>query len=333
MVRSAWIEDSVRARRKLPVAAYMVDGVFVQKGTLAASFAAAATPKKLPPQSSAPSRKKNGLSSGGSMSSGKVRASSGGAGKSQSSHLAGTRPNGAGGPTAAADRAATSCSDRFVDSRGGVESNGADGGTGEERRRPGRGLEGTETAVAAGRSAEVGGTGPVVSRSSLSVGSGGGSSGGGGDGAPGAPLSLSMKDQPAVDEQRPDAAAVATQAPRAHASRSEGKHTPAGDNDSGNHRGTLTLKSKGGENWDEPTVRPSNGSESGHGDGDGDSGGGSDGVGGEGRKGLAAAGDLPPPFELPEMGAAGEGGRSTKDDPAFMKTFFRNSRLHFIGVG
>lgn len=40
-----------------------------------------------------------------------------------------------------------------------------------------------------------------------------------------------------------------------------------------------------------------------------------------------------PPFELDGMGAAGEGGRTTKDDPAFMKTFFQKSRLHFIGVG
>lgn len=40
-----------------------------------------------------------------------------------------------------------------------------------------------------------------------------------------------------------------------------------------------------------------------------------------------------PPFELPEMGSAGEGERSTKNDPTFMETFFQKSRLHYIGVG
>ncbi|CAM9486846.1 unnamed protein product, partial [Ectocarpus sp. 13 AM-2016] len=51
VVRSAWIQDSAKARRKLPLADYTVDGIFAQKGTLAASFAAAATPKKSPPSS------------------------------------------------------------------------------------------------------------------------------------------------------------------------------------------------------------------------------------------------------------------------------------------
>lgn len=43
VVRSAWIVDSINAGRKLPTASYMVDGVLVQKSTLAASFAAAAS--------------------------------------------------------------------------------------------------------------------------------------------------------------------------------------------------------------------------------------------------------------------------------------------------
>lgn len=38
------------------------------------------------------------------------------------------------------------------------------------------------------------------------------------------------------------------------------------------------------------------------------------------------------PQQLEEMGLMGEGGRTTKDDPEFMKTFFQYSRLHFIGV-
>lgn len=64
-------------------------------------------------------------------------------------------------------------------------------------------------------------------------------------------------------------------------------------------------------------------------------GGGRGGGGGSGRARLKpdGAGGAVAPFELPDMGAAGESGRSTKDDPAFMKTFFQNSRLHFIGVG
>ncbi|CAM9675855.1 unnamed protein product [Scytosiphon promiscuus] len=54
VVRSAWLEDSARARRKLPLADYMVDGIFVQKGTLAAAFSAASagsasTPSRSPP--------------------------------------------------------------------------------------------------------------------------------------------------------------------------------------------------------------------------------------------------------------------------------------------
>lgn len=57
--------------------------------------------------------------------------------------------------------------------------------------------------------------------------------------------------------------------------------------------------------------------------------------GGGGGRAVREPGGAPgvSPFELPDMGAAGESGRSTKDDPAFMKTFFQNSRLHFIGVG
>lgn len=339
VVRSAWIEDSVRARRKLPVAEYMVDGIFVQKGTLAASFAAAATPKKLPPQASASpsSRKKSGLSSGGSTSSNKVRASSGGAGKSQPSRLAATSPNGASGPNNnyyAADRLATPSSDRVVDIPGGGGGGSADRGMGEEGRRPGRGLEGTETALAVGKSSEVSEKRPAVSTAPLNV--GGGGDGGGGDGAPTAPLALSAKEQPAAVETRSDDTAVATPAPHAHASGSgsEGKRTPAGDKDNASHRDTRRLEPKSGDGHDEPTQPVPKGSVTGGGDGgSGSAGGGSNGVGGGGPKGPAAAVDIPPPLELPDMGAAGEGGRSTKDDPAFMKTFFRNSRLHFIGVG
>lgn len=40
-----------------------------------------------------------------------------------------------------------------------------------------------------------------------------------------------------------------------------------------------------------------------------------------------------PWLELPGMGDAGERGRSTLNDPTFMETFFKASRLHFIGVG
>ena len=344
VVRSAWIKDSVRARRKLPVAEYMVDGIFVQKGTLAASFAAAATPKKLPPRTpaSASSRNKTGLCSGGSTSGSKVRASSGGAGKSQPSRPAATRPIGAHGPddNGAANRLATPSTDRLVDSRGGGGIRSADRGMEQEGLRPGRGREGMETAFAEGKSSEVGGKGPAVSRTPLAASSAGGS-GGCADGAqappfaPPAQLSLSTKEQPAAVENRLDDAAATTPAPRAYASGSDGKRTPADDKHNGRHRHTRGLESNSGEGRGEPTLPAPKDSKIGDGDGDGGAGGGSSssGVGGGGAKGPAVAVDILPPWELPDMGAAGEGGRSTKDDPAFMKTFFRNSRLHFIGVG
>lgn len=338
VVRSAWIEDSVRARRKLPVAEYMVDGIFVQKGTLAASFAAGATPKKLPPPSSSSSRRTSDLSSGDSMCSSKARASSEGAGESQLSRLVGTRPNDTSGPNGGAVvRLTTPSSHRHMDSRSGGDSSSADHGVSEGGRRPGRGLKGTETAVAARKSTEVGAKGPVVSTAPSNVGSGGGSSHGGGglDAAPAAPLLRSAKEQPAVAVRKQlDDVAVATPAPHTHASGKAGKRTPSGDNGNGKHRGTLRLYPTSGENRDEPTLPRSKDSEDGDGDGGaGGAGGGSNGFGVGGHKGATAEGEVPPWFELPEMGAAGGGGRSTKDDPAFMKTFFRNSRLHFIGVG
>ena len=313
----------------------MVEGIFVQKGTLAASFAASATPKKLLPQSSsASSRAKSGLSSsGGSMSNSKARASPGGAGNPRPSRMAGTRPNGTGGPTSAADRLATPLYDRHVDSHGGGNSSSADGGMGERGQRPGRMLEGTGSAFAAGKPSEVGEKGSVVPRYPLKVSSGGESSnGGGGDGSPLAPLSRSTEEQPEVAvEKQPEDAAVAPPAPNVHANSNEGKHAPISDHEnSSDISGTLPPKN-GENNRDELTLALPKDGESG--DGDVGRSGKQQGVGVGGRKGPAAAGDVPPPFELPEMGAAGEGGRSTKDDPAFMKTFFRNSRLHFIGVG
>eukprot|EP00752_Nemacystus_decipiens_P004206 g3844.t1 len=350
VVRSAWIEDSVQARRKLPVAEYMVDGIFVQKGTLAASFAAAATPTKLPPQTSGSSRKERGLfpgdkitssssgSSSGSSSS-KARASWGGAGKSQPSRLAATRPNSARvSSNGAGGRLATPSSDRLVDSRGGVGSGSVGRGTGGEGLRLRRGVEGTEAAFAVGKSSEVDGEEPVVSRSLLNVGGGGGGgSSGGSDGASAAPLSNQTKEQPATAEKRPGNGALALPAPHAHAGGSDGKRTLAGGKDGGGNRDPRRLKSKSGEGREDPTLPVPKNSATGDGGGSsggaGGSGSGGGGGGGGGRNGSAAAGDPPPPFELPEMGAAGEGGRSTKDDPAFMKTFFRNSRLHFIGVG
>lgn len=316
----------------------MVDGIFVQKGTLAASFAAAATPKKLPPPSSAASRAKIGISSGGRIINSKSRAPSGGAAKSQPSHLTGTRPNGTSGPNAAADRLSTASSDRLVDSCGREGSSSAGRGMGEEGRRPGLTLEGAETAFAAGESVKAGGKWPGVSMALLNGGGGGGGNGGASsDGDPAAPLSLYVKKQPTAAGDGPSDAAAAPPASSARVSGNEGEHTPAGDNDNGNgnDRDTLRFKSKIGEGRDEPKLPPSKEHECGDSDGgSGGAGGGSSDVGWRGyRGGAATAGDHPPPFELPDMGAAGEGGRSTKDDPAFMKTFFRNSRLHFIGVG
>lgn len=334
VVRSAWIEDSIRARRKLPVAEYMVDGIFVQKGTLAASFAAAATPKKLPPPSSGASGAKGGPSSGGSMSRSKGRMPSRGAAKSPPSHLAGTRPNGASKPNGAADRLSTALSDRLVASRGGEGSRSANSGVGEEELQTGLALGGAKTAFAGGGgSSKVGGKGPDVSRTPLK-GGGGRDRDSSSDSARAAPLPLSTKEQRAVVGKRTEDAAVASPALHPRTSGNEGEHTPAGDIDNSDDCGKMVFKSKSGEGRDEPTLPQSKDIESGDGDGgSGGAGGGGSGVGGGGRRVSAAGGEHPPPFELPEMGAAGEEGRSTKDDPAFMKTFFRNSRLHFIGVG
>lgn len=69
---------------------------------------------------------------------------------------------------------------------------------------------------------------------------------------------------------------------------------------------------------------PDHGKSAGSGVGDGDS---------SVRRPESARAPLPPPFEILGMGAAGEGGRSTKNDPKFMETFFQASRLHYIGVG
>lgn len=314
----------------------MVDGIFVQKGTLAASFAAAVTPKKLSPTSSAVSGAKGRLSSGERLASGKARAFSGGAEISRPSHIAGTRPSGTSGPDASADRLATESPDRLVDGCGGAGSGSADHAVGEEGRRAGQSPQAAETAVAEGWSSEIGG-GPVASRTPLNGGGGSDSGGGGGggiDGAPTASLSLPTKEQPVAVRNGLDDAAVSLPAPLARLSGNEGEHAPATDTDKDNNDDS--------EVRDEPALPLSKDNESGDGNGGpGGAGGGSSDVSGSsgvsgssvGGGGAAAVGDHPFPFELPEMGAAGEGGRSTKDDPEFMKTFFRNSRLHFIGVG
>lgn len=146
--------------------------------------------------------------------------------------------------------------------------------------------------------------------------------------------------------QRPAGAAAATPPLTSHASRrsvdgeEKGPAATPGDKDKGKGR----MESAGGKDGDEPALPVSNTASEGGGGGGGGGGVGASG-GREGKsKTTSSSNDysggrdrgkpsVPAPFELPEMGAAGEGGRSTKDDPAFMKTFFRNSRLHFIGVG
>ena len=342
VVKSAWIEDSARARRKLPLAHYMVDGIFVQKGTLAASFAAAATPKKSPPPSSAASEAQGGRFSGGSTAS----SSQGHA----SSRAEVTKPR----PSHPARTNATATG-RLADSRPRVSTNAASRGVGEEAEYERRQRQTTMT-WAEGASSGGGGNVPGVSIPSIDGGGGGGGSGGGlredGSGARGSerdipaahlttpPMSVRGRQQrPAAVESQPRQQNAAAATPLLPCT----SRRPPEDGDDETPTAPAAkggFESGGGKDGGERGLLLSNKPSEGGGDGGGVSG------GSGGRKGKSksssnnnnAGGDngrcaAPAPFELPEMGAAGEGGRSTKDDPAFMKTFFRNSRLHFIGVG
>ncbi|CAM9559652.1 unnamed protein product [Ectocarpus sp. 4 AP-2014] len=409
VVRSAWVQDSAEARRKLPLADYTVDGIFAQKSTLAASFAAAATPKKSPPPPP-PASEPAGVRrrfSGGNAGSGHGKASSGGAGP--------------------ADRRAGD-----VDVRGGAGGGGGGGGSGDggcgggdggvnsASRHGGPGARGVGPSPSESKSGHLSGgrntkngcqdQGHAAARVSprhlsadvattarhgvtgrgpgavcLATSRSGGLTGSGAhenaslDGENGEarrpPMLAAFEDSAAAvggysEQQRqqqrqhhqrrrqhiPELSAVSAAQPTGggnavltpsatHANRHGDIDTPA---NSGTLRDSVLEEESAGsreQSNDSDRNRDNNNGDNASGSTHSgarypvcseakDAGGSGNGNGSGG--GYAASGhdpSVPPPFELPEMGAAGEGGRSTKDDPAFMKTFFRNSRLHFIGVG
>lgn len=284
VVRSAWVEASAQAGRKLPISEYMVDGVFVQKRTLAASFAAAAKSPKPRPLKNA-GKSTDGLphsSSSSGSSSNRGRASGG---------------DGLPPPSVAAGRqhkrsmsAAGVCGKGKATSTGGT-SGAASLGSGQSSRGygPCTGLSTSSLDCARPGEASVASV-HVGPRSSGVVGS----------------TSLAARSV----TRTVVASSIMPPSMASPLSRVVGSGTgiEEGGKDSGN-----ILEGK--EATERGQVSPA-------------------GVGGEHRRLKPDGVDVGSGYlELPGMGAAGEGGRSTKDDPRFMETFFKNSRLHFIGVG
>ncbi|CAM9230361.1 unnamed protein product, partial [Sphacelaria rigidula] len=421
VVRSAWVVDSVRARRKLPTAEYMVDGVFVQKTTLAAAFGTVAKPSpstSMPPATdtqhsrrgetrtqtggthsqSGKALTESGETSshsgnesiqygdGGSQSGKKARTQSG-EGHSQSStaraessgihsqsgkmatqpgivptksfqerpnsvrhspqsqstqhlskHQVGESPYGSFPGNQAADRNGSglvsswdlsergggggfpvkTTGSRDVQERG-TDNTGESSAEGREQHTFRAGHERAAAAAAAGRSNR----GSDILVDGMSAPPQGLLDRGGGDDenatqqsrTPGSGPPSTLPTQPldttsnGNDCVRPSGNPVSGNAPRA------GLEAFPGNNPQ-NGAGKEAENGLG--------SGPDHGKSAGSGVGDGDS---------SVRRPESARAPLPPPFEILGMGAAGEGGRSTKNDPKFMETFFQASRLHYIGVG
>lgn len=239
----------------------MVDGVFVQKRTLAASFASAATPKP-PSDYDRRNDERSFTGSGGGQGQ-----SAGGACVPRSA-APGHQDSGGNDPSAVV------CSDRSSDDRevANVASRAAAKGKGK-----GKPVEGTRVTPPVGDSGEdetlKGGDGPQV-------------------------MPSEEKKRTVSSGRRATISPLyRVDPPAALAHRGEGTGSGGGLDES---------PGIGAEGKHEGDERP-----------------------------LSKPGDeeIIPPWEIPGMGAAGEGGRSTRDDPTFMKTFFHKSRLHFIGVG
>ncbi|CAM9509641.1 unnamed protein product, partial [Laminaria digitata] len=349
VVRSAWVEDSVRAGRKLPVAGYMVEGIFVQKGTLAASFAAAKA--KLPSDNTG-----RGIKDGCSISSTINNTEnsqdwvSGGAGAVMSPTHASRH-----GPTersqervsggAGAVMSPTHASTRHGPTEGSQER--VSGGAGavmspthaSTRHGPSfRSSVGSPTAP----TGQIAYRGPPANkgvrggqkRGRPEPTQGSVSSCAAVDGAKATPGGLSMFDAVGGQAGKMPSATSDNRAFRDHApslaSSASQLATDAAAGPSSPLVSQASAFTVSGEGTPSEGLLEESEAFSVTG------GGGGDGSGGGGQARLKtddAGGGVPPPFELPDMGAAGESGRSTKDDPAFMKTFFQNSRLHFIGVG
>ncbi|CAM9347459.1 unnamed protein product, partial [Hapterophycus canaliculatus] len=401
VVRSAWLEDSARAGRKLPLADYMVDGIFVQKGTLTASFsaAAAATPKKVPPSTTGSAMKRGSFSgpysssSSSSSSRDHSQASPGGTGPSsgerraQSVHWssdsrgsntgsnrqsqassktgkakalhpaqyaatapipstteAGSAANFVRSEPAAAgwSEVASPSVGRLADGRrreinksSAAGMTGRDGGQWQRPASPESAHRRKAVAAAAGRALPGDGKSGAW-RAPAGGGSRGGSNAVGAAQTRGmSSLSVSQQRQQQQRQQRQQqrqpypssAASAGVKPPSSH----------AGDKGSDGTTSTVNKGSGGPLNADEAENIVGGGASNEQSRApqptatcDGDRG--TDGSGGNVSRETSDF-EFPPPIELPEAWPHEAGGRSTKDDPAFMKTFFQNSRLHFIGVG
>lgn len=268
-------------------------------------------------------------------SGGQDQAISGEAARAHPSHLAVTvSPHSDGRNAASASWSAATSSGRLNDSRGGRATNSAASRGADQQQEEGRrGLlesahDGrSQTASAVGGSSEVRRKGPVGSVAPLN--------GVGGDNPRPQQASAPLSSTPVQEDRRlapntPASRGIQVNAAGSAAAAVGEPIPPVPHHPRGNAR--EDSKRTGGEDSD---ARSGSGSSGVYRDPSNVSNSGEGGGGAHSSSALEGSSSLnsPPPFELPEMGAAGEGGRSTKDDPAFMKTFFRNSRLHFIGVG
>lgn len=280
VVRSAWVADSARAGRSLPVADYMVDGVFVQKRTLAACFAGASSsgnPTHLTPSRSDrnPDESKDeqvvGADGDKVDSRGVVH---------RARPLLGALEKGYSEANPS----------RVYDRRGGCKRSF------EGVCKGGASVNGSASKMGSGSTARHESTVDVISEAcALSQGK---------HGTPG-PLKLppagkqilTPSDQvqgitPPSPQQDMFATAISSSSVDSGQGTFEGFPR--------NAQAVRLIEDRRGERSSSKPKTP-----------------------------VAAL----PPFELPEMGSAGEEARSTKNDPTFMETFFQKSRLHYIGVG
>lgn len=284
VVRSAWLADSARAGRSLPVADYMVDGVFVQKRTLAACFAGASSSGN--PTHPSPSRSARNPDNG---KDGQVVGADGDTVDIHGVvHRARPLPGGLGNDYSEGNPS------RVFDSRGGCK----------------RSFEGTCKGDASvdGSASKVGSSSTARHESTVDRIPGTCASSQGKEGTRG-----SLKLPPAGEQiLTPSDQVREITPPSPQQQLLFATAISSADVDSGqgsvegfprNAQAVDAIESRSGER--------SNSS----------------------SKLKEAPVAILPPFELPEMGSAGEGARSTKNDPTFMETFFQKSRLHYIGVG
>ena len=275
MVRSSWVADSARAGRRLPVAGYVVDGVFVQKRTLAASFAGASAAASSTP---VPPRRSN---SDDDDKDGRVVA---GGGKEAPDSCESIPQPLQGGPAYGRPLPGkTQC--RVIDSR-------------VKRKRQSESVPERVDAPSLGCDDALG-DGSMVGDGFMA-----------GNGS--ARKSLATWNSPTLppdgQEAMPfsDVGTIASQQQQHHATDIVGPGV-------GSSRGSVKDFLESGQAG--PAVDEK----------------------GDGRRSTSKpqGGRVAPlpTFDLPGVGVGGEAGRSTKNDPTFMETFFQKSRLHYIGVG